>query len=485
MNHCLTEHDVFLSYAQIDNLPASGIKQGWASSLHHDLERALSRQLGGRSEIWFDLSELRGNAAVTPEIADKLLEVQTFVAIVSQSYLNSSWCRRELSLFRERFQTPDSGRIFVANIQGLNSEQLQDIGLEDLPTYRFWYRDENKRIRTYGWPEPRSEEREYYRLVEDLATDIADVLKRDGRTPAASMLPQTCASVQRLNGRGASSKPLVLAEVTDDLGPLRQQLRRCLEQAGRTVRICDGYGISAEEFKHVLRRQLQGAAFFVQLLSQIPSRRAPGLPDGYAIFQHRCALEASLPIFQWRDPRTDLEAIEDKAHHDLLLEETVHAIPFESFKRLIASTPLDKSVPTSQPRLNPFVFINAEKRDLPLANQIKNYVGKYAAAFLPVSQGKPEEIRRDLEDNIVDCDGLLLVHGNSTAAWVHQQLRLYNKLAPRREKPIKLLAVIEAPSAKQDINVEIPGLSVVNCRSGIQQSALENVLSRLSPTQLQ
>src|SRR5262249_21119600 len=145
-----------------------------------------------------------------------------------------------------------------------------------------------------------------------------------------------------------------------------------------------------------------------------------------------------------------------------------------------------KSVPTSQPRLDPFVFINAEKRDLPLANEIKNYVGKYAAAFLPVSQGRPEEIRRDLEDNIVDCDGLLLVHGNSTAAWVHQQLRLYNKLAPRREKPIKVLAVIEAPSAgKQDINVEIPGLSVVNCRSGIQQSALENVLSRLSPTQLQ
>src|SRR5262249_24539799 len=151
--------------------------------------------------------------------------------------------------------TPDSGRIFVANIQGLNSEQLQDIGHEDLPTYRFWYRDENKRIRTYGWPEPRSEEREYYRLVEDLATDIADVLKRDGRTPAASMLPRTCAPVQPLlavpdnGGGGASSKPLVLAEVTDDLGQLRQQLRRYLEQAGRTVRICDGYGISAEEFK--------------------------------------------------------------------------------------------------------------------------------------------------------------------------------------------------------------------------------------------
>lgn len=90
MSDTVSTHDVFISYAHIDNQPGRGVKYGWVSNLHYGLENALSRQLGGHCSIWFDQSELRGNHSVSPEIASKLAHAQTLVLVLSRSYINPS-----------------------------------------------------------------------------------------------------------------------------------------------------------------------------------------------------------------------------------------------------------------------------------------------------------------------------------------------------------------------------------------------------------
>src|SRR5262249_9045291 len=149
------------------------------------------------------------------------------------------------------------------------------------------------------------------------------------------------------------------------------------------------------------------------------------------------------------------------------LQDTVLRASLDSFKRHLLELTKEPVEVARAAAPSGSLFVNAERSDLHIANKIKEYVGKSAAVFLPIESGKPAELRRNVEANIVDGDGLLVVSGDGGAGWGKQHPRLYNKLAPQRDRPIKLLAVIEAPpDSKPDINAQVPGMRILNCRAG-------------------
>ena len=79
-----------------------------------------------------------------------------------------------------------------------------------------------------------------------------------------------------------------------------------------------------------------------------------------------------------------------------------------------------------------------------------------------MTSGTSEELRSHLEHNIMCCDGLVVVYGNGSERWVQEQMRLYNKYARRREKPVKLLAVVDAaPEDTPDLGFSLPGMRVL------------------------
>ena len=53
------EHDIFISYARMDDLPPPGKEKGWVSWLFDYLEFSLSRRLGD-IEIWRAVGEVQG-----------------------------------------------------------------------------------------------------------------------------------------------------------------------------------------------------------------------------------------------------------------------------------------------------------------------------------------------------------------------------------------------------------------------------------------
>jgi hypothetical protein len=117
------EHDVFVSYAHIDDRPSFEPRAGeepplgWVGTLVRYLKNQLGQNLG-RSDackLWFDNQSLRGNHLLNDEIAARLERSATFGAIVSPGYLASTWCRDELRLFFRR-APPDLARsaFFIA-----------------------------------------------------------------------------------------------------------------------------------------------------------------------------------------------------------------------------------------------------------------------------------------------------------------------------------------------------------------------------------
>jgi hypothetical protein len=476
------EQDIFISYAHVDDEPFDAVgpdkSLGWVATLVRHLENHLAQEIGRREAftLWKDKYNLQGNDKLTTEIATKLRQTGVLVAILSPGYLASTWCRDEAHLFTQHFADNLAGRVFVVERVPLADDAVAPQGLTGRRNYRFWYLDGDKKPRTFGQPMSEQDEIQYYRQVEDLARDIHQQLKRMAASPAAPIQGSAVASVI---GNGPNASAVVfLAEVTDDLEFRRDEVRRYLEQQGALVLPQTTYPLGRVEFEAGLNTDLARGGVFVQLLGPTPGKRPPDVPDGYGWLQFDCARRHGMQVLQWRSPELDLNSIESPRHRELLEFQTVHATPLESFKSAVAAA-LAPPPPPPTPRATgdqPLVFLNTEPRHGEIAAKIRDAIRSRAALIEPLRAGTAEEVREDFEQNLIDCDAMVMVYADN-AGWARAQLRAYRKQVPRREHPVRAIPVIDAPAdTKPELGFYLPEIVVIDGRNGVGPE----VMARLS-----
>jgi hypothetical protein len=118
-------HDVFVSYAWVDNQPPygelttnGGLTPGWVHALADNLKSQLSVHLGRKDwgDIWID-RRIDATSSITPEVEDAVRGSVLMLVILSEAYLASPWCEHERELF-ERERKADGateGRFFVVH----------------------------------------------------------------------------------------------------------------------------------------------------------------------------------------------------------------------------------------------------------------------------------------------------------------------------------------------------------------------------------
>jgi TIR domain/AAA domain len=463
------EIDLFVSYAHLDDEPVLPEHAGgWVATFVRHLKLELALKVGsvGGVTVWFDSLSLRADHRITSETAVKVERSAVFLAIQSPAYLASQWCREEARLFTQHFAGDLAGRVFIVEKEPIGEEPAVELG--GRRSYRFWYRDRDGRPRTLGQPMPQQDEIEYFRQVADLARDIHAQLRtmRDGpaaRFPASS------------SGGDAA---VFLAEVTDDLEFRRLELRRYLEQQGILVLPQTAYPLGRAEFEAWLNADLARSRLFVQLLGPMPGRRPPDVQDGYGWLQFECARRRGMRILQWRSPELDLAGIEWPRQRELLELETVQATSLETFKSAVAEA-LAPAPPQPQLRSSgdqPLVFLNTEPRHGEIAAKIRNAIRDRAALLEPLREGPAEEVRVDFEQNLIDCDAMVMVYADNVG-WACAQLRAFLKSAPRRERPVRAIPVIDAPAdSKPELGFYMPEMVIIDARGGVGSE----VLARLS-----
>jgi hypothetical protein len=173
------KHDIFVSYAHVDNQPLPNIKHGWVTTLITSLKNLLAQKLGRPDafSLWMDY-QLRGNQPVTPDIDEQLKQSATLVFIASKGYLASHWCRLEFHTFLQQ-AAPSSGRLFMVEPEILPPEKKLP-AFHELLGYPFWFRDdETGVVRTLGVPEPDYKTQPaYYIQLDKLATELTECLER-------------------------------------------------------------------------------------------------------------------------------------------------------------------------------------------------------------------------------------------------------------------------------------------------------------------
>lgn len=467
------EHDVFVSYAHIDNEPLSGAPQGWVSTFVRDVESVVRRKLFDRPkdfDLWVD-HELAGNRPFGADIRRAVGATATLLVILSPAYLASDWCRREREAFRAQVadKLRAGTRVFVVELDRIDERSRLPPEFAELLPYRLWVEDGPARTpRTLGLPVPTPAEPEYYSRVNQLALEIAQELERLAKG-AARAVP------------AAPAAPAVfLAETTDDLEPRREEVRRYLGQMGLRVLPASYYPRDdALAFEQAMAADLAQCKLFVQLLSALAGRKPPAAPCGFPALQHTLAQRAALPVLQWRARELDPAAVEDADQRALLEGERVRACGIEEFKLAVIEEARREPPPAKPQRAaDVLLFLDTDAADRALAERIGRHLYDQGIGYsMALQSGSPEELRKDLEDNLRECDGLLLVYGATSLNWVRSKLRWCRKIVSQRSEPPVALAVFEgAPHEQAGIGIEIPGWQWIDCRAGKLAECLQGVV---------
>lgn len=481
------KHDIFVSYAHVDDKPLPGAEKGWVTTLVGCLMTRLAQKLG-RSDaysLWMD-HELSGREPITPQLMENLQQTATLIIILSPGYVASSWCQRERDTFLKFVRGKKFARLFVVEREMVDELERPE-EFRDLKGFRFWVKDrEGKSPRILGSPKPDPTDKEYYNQIDDLSEEIATELRQlhSSAGPLEPELPEADAA-------GFSEPPMALfqdkpsiflAEVTDDLEVERNNVRRYLNQSGINVLPTTWYPQDPNAFREAANRDLGQCEMFVQLLSDVAGKKPPDLPQGYARLQLDIAKAAGKPVMQWREPSLDLTRIQDNDHRALLEETTVRAEPIEEFKRSIRSQLLEQPRAEDRRATDTFVFVDMDSEDRPLAEEVCNVLDRVGADYvLPLASNEPSDCRHDLEYNLATCDTIIVIYGKSTATWVRRQLLEARKALAVREHPLRALAVFEGPPENKDrLDIKLRNMRILDCRSGFSESEVLRFLSSVN-----
>src|SRR5262245_13638778 len=230
------EHNLFISYAHIDDQPLTAGEKGWITRFHATLKAILSMRMGGEAKIWRD-EKLLGNDVFSEEIVTRFKQSAVLVSIVTSRYLNSEWCTREAREFcHSAHQTGglvigNKSRVFKVIKSPIDSQESLPPHMRDILGYEFFTVKDGVPLEfdpAYG--------QEYAQLynqnIARLAWEIAQTLKT----------LETAGNASDSNGKNvntepqAPSKPAVyLAECSYDRKQSREFIEGELKRLGYPV----------------------------------------------------------------------------------------------------------------------------------------------------------------------------------------------------------------------------------------------------------
>ena len=339
------EHDVFVSYAHADNQGAGGSETecGWVTTLRHNLLHAPGTL---RKDVYID-HQLKPGAPFDGDLRRKVERSALLLIILSQNYIKSEWCGKELDHFIEthgddRRRPRDVMVVELRPFEGFEGvpENIKNLRKE-LIHAQFWYQTADAPFpRLAGDPSPKEAGgsvywRERDKLLDAVDTRMKEIRRlremRTGQEPRAPKesrhtVPCAPASVE-------GSAGVLLADVTDDLVSQRNQVKIALEKEGiRVLPEGDYVGRSAAEFAAAFARDARSSVLFVQLLSPTPGRIPKGEKRPLPQLQFAAAQEAGLTTMQWCAAVPESDVIADPAHHALFRTPFLYAVNLERFK---------------------------------------------------------------------------------------------------------------------------------------------------------
>jgi hypothetical protein len=465
------DEDVFISYAHNDDDVFAPEQWGWVTRLHQDLEQRVRNHLGSDVRLWRDC-EIRNNEDFTNKILHRLMRTATFLSVLSPSFMQRDWCKRELESFTGHaesqmgvFIDEERSRIFKVEKMPVERNALPP-AMQGTKTYRFYRPDPAEPKHTIELRPLLGGEyyRRYFEEMDELAKDIAELLKRMGLSSAPGER-----SVK-------SNRPMVyLAETTLDLDDKVSELRRDLKDRGYVVLPDGDLPYRADAYKKKVRESLKQAMLSIHLVGAAYGIVPEGDAKSNVWLQHDLAMERGAdPNFLrliWL-PR-DLSPSEPRQrdfiaylHDDAgaqkgadLLNGNIEELKTVIHERLakickqqdglrqpaaVASIATASTAPTcaADEPLRIYIMCDlADRKSASLTALRKHLLSEGCEPVLP-SEGEVESEALQIHaENLGLCDACLIFYGQGSSAWFEAKLRDLRKYLRGRQPPVTAKAV--------------------------------------------
>ena len=455
------EGDAFISYAHLDDREFIEGHKGWVTNLHRALEVRVAEKLGKEPQIWRD-RKLTGNDHFSKTLLERLVHVASLIAIVSPRYVKSEWALKELNAFTQAAEThgglciQDKLRIFKVLKTPVPIEEHPP-ELQAVLGYEFFKTDPVTGItrelnKAFG-PDM---EIAFCLKLDDLAHDICELLKT---------LEHPEASPNKQRGPG-----VYLAETTSDLHERRLALRRNLQDHGYQVYPVRPLPCVASELRVAVAEDLKKCKMSVMLVGRDYGIVPEGCKESQLDIQNQLSIErgkkGDFSRLLWMAPGTHAEderqiQFIDRLRLDPgmtegadLLETDFEHLQTEVFDKLKRPpVPAPHAAPIAQnpalkTNLAPYrsLYFIQDQRDSEAASAWIGPLFDHFEVLPSVFEGDEAEIREYHDENLRNCDGVLIFYGTTNELWVRRKLREVQK-APGygRTKPAPVVGIVLAP----------------------------------------
>ena len=514
------EHDLFISYAHIDNQPLTAEQQGWVTRFHATLAAQLSMRLGSVARIWRD-DKLRGNDVFADEIVQQFDRTALLVSVLSPRYMASDWCRRELSAFCTQagrsggLVAGNKGRVFKVVKTPVDDQTALPASVRDTKGYEFFIDCDGAPLEldpAYGLKYSEG----YFRMVGILSWELAQLLKILQQAPqdaANDAAPPTRAAAQGATRSDDMTidghRPVVyLAECSADRREVRGLLEAELKLHG--VQVLPEQALPRDDeaaYSAAVAGLLARCALSIHLVGNVYGAVPDGAGDkSVSVLQNELAAaqcrSGGLARLIWLPEGTASAQPQQQAFIHQLLEdddaqwgadlltadvEALKAAMHAALKKLekpaapAVQPPQTQTQPQTQPHglddadgatgaSSPAqLYLLCDARDRKATVPLRRWLKEHGAEVaLPAFEGGAAQVREANERQVATCDVVLLYYGAGDEAW---KRTTDNDLVKRRglrggDAPPLFTWLADPPSPDKDDLVDMAEPRLIDGRAG-------------------
>lgn len=459
------KYDIFISYNHVDNLG----DDAWVSGFHKTLEVALAQRIGrmGLVGLWRD-KRLQGDQLFDETIREAVTGSALFLAITSNGYLKSDYCRQELRWFHEKAQAEphglkvgDRSRIYNVLLTRLPPERWPG-EYPRLSGFPFHDADDPADDRDLvGAPtDPALDRARHRRQMNKLADALHQMLEDFS---AALQLREAPASVPgpKRAAAPADAPRVFVADVADTLAASRRRLINELQRKGIVVEsgVPPPYAPEAHDAR--VREAARDALLSVHLLDEWPGREVEGAPgQTYPLRQLELVRGTAKAQLIWVQSELDAAAVEDEVYRAELrrIEHGERGDGAYEFVRgsstLLVPQIVDKLEQARKASQSPAPSLGAVLLDTHLKDQLYAFelgrllVERSVQPYINPQEDDPNKNLEAFEARLRQVSTLVILYGQVNEGWVRHRLGVALQLSVVNNLPIKSFYVLVVPPAR-------------------------------------
>jgi hypothetical protein len=463
------QHDIFISYAHVDNVAANE-EAGWVTRFREHLDVQLSKRIGriGAVKIWQDPA-LEGSQLSDKTIEDAINSSALFIALTSSGYLASEYCQQEVRWFHRKAggESPglvvgDRSRFF--NVL-LNNVPFNEWPIEFGRTSGFPFHDADSSD-DFGYPSDPQEkafQMQLRKLVEAVYRTLCAMKESlQSAAPTAALTSTSPSSSSSLmTPQSGDGFTVFLADTADSLRTLRKRVTTELQSKGITVIADVPPPYEAGTHEQQARAAIGKANMSVHLLGAYPGREIEGADDkSYTQRQVEIGIEQAASQFIWVPKSVDYSTLEEGAYRDFLdrLEngdrsgagyKFLRGLPAELPHELLDEIEAARRRPVQEAEPRAALVDTHFKDQLHALDLIRFLSDQNVQPFINPEEDDPRKNIRILEERLKQVNKLIIVFGSVTSEWVRARLGAAVEIAITEGCPLKACAVYYAGTRRK------------------------------------